>query len=249
MKTIDMARQSEAATLRWLHRFGYLTAAQVGRLLWPQSSNGASRLRMAQRIIARLESDERVIVRQGRPGDPNHVGLSLKGVYFLRAELGIDGAVSAKDLLRTISPHRDASNDAAIGLMRDGWHQVWTEREIVTGKAPFREVGKKVPDCAAADAEGLVTWVEIENCRRGGRDMSKLASWLRHWAFPQTDRMTPLDIQDQYWLARVRFVLSAREAATFSVRLHRAMAQHDWDRVLCNQVEFLDAASGKVSPW
>ncbi|MDX9944390.1 MAG: hypothetical protein RBS35_06310 [Azonexus sp.] len=249
MNTLIMARQSEAATLRWLHRFGYLTAAQLGRLLWPQSSNEASRLRMAQRVIARLDADGRVIVRKGMPGEPSHIGLSLKGVYQLHTAHGIEGAVSAKDLLRTISSHRDASNEAAIGLMLDGWHEVWTEREIVTGKAPFREVGKKVPDCAAADEEGLVTWVEIENCRRGGRDMTRLASWLRHTAFPVTDRMMPLDALERYWLARVRFVLAAKEAATFPDRLRRAIEKYGGEQMLRNQVEFQDAASGGLLPW
>lgn len=243
-----MARQSEAATLRWLHRFGYLTPAQVGRLVWPQSKNAGSRLRMAQRVIARLASDDRVIAHKGNPGESSHVGLSLSGAGFLRTEYGIEDVVSAKDMLRTTSRHRDACNDSAIQFIVDGWSRTWTEREIVTGKAPFRELGKKVPDCAAADADGQVTWVEIENCRRGGRDMQHLASWLHHWAFPSHGRLVPLDLAERFWLVRVRFILAAPAALSFEGRLRRAMAEHGWSDEPRQQVEF-QLPAGQLLVW
>lgn len=252
MNTITLARQNELDLLCWLFRFGYLTPAQLGRLLWPSSTNAGSRLRMAQRLVSRLAADDKVLVKLGAPGFASHVGLAAKGAAQVRRELGVERIETAKDLLRTISSHRDAANDCAIALIQQGWSSVWSEREILSGRAPFREFGRKVPDCAAFDPEFGVLWVEIENSRRGGRDMQKLASWLAHWAFPSgTPHAALLEApKDQHWLGRVRFVMTAPAAATFPERLRQAMAVHGWHpEDSLNRIEFVRYDDEEIELW
>lgn len=207
---------------------------------------------MAQRIVARLAASEKVLIKPGTPGLPSHIGLAAKGAVQVRHALGLDSVETAKDLLRTISSHRDAANDCAIALIQRGWSKVWPEREILSGRAPFREFGRKVPDCAAFHPDVGVLWVEIENSRRGGRDMQKLASWLAHWAFPSgTPHAAFLDSpQDQYWLGRVRFVMTAPAAATFPERLRQAMAVHGWHpEDSLNRIEFVRYDDEEIELW
>lgn len=252
MNTITLARQNEAATLCWLFRFGYLTPAQIGQLLWPTATSAGSQLRMAQRIVARLAASEKVLIKPGAPGSPSHVGLAAKGAFQVRQTLGLDSVETAKDLLRTISSHRDAANSCAIELIQRGWPQVWTEREILSGIAPFREFGRKVPDCAAFDPEFGVLWIEVENSRRGGRDMQKLASWLANWAFPAgIPHAAFIDSpRDQHWIGRIRFVMCAPAATTFPERLRQAMNVHGWSPSdSLNRIEFVAYGSGEIEVW
>jgi hypothetical protein len=249
MDTHNQYRDTDLAILSWLARFGYLTPAQIGRLAWPQAATQASCTRLAQLAIARLSAAGLLLVRRSKPCLPTHVGLSRRGALVLHRQVGIH-ASSAKDLLRTTSRHRDACNDTTIALLKD-WPTVWTEREIVTGGAPFREFGGKVPDCAAFDPEVGVLWIEVENCRRGGRDMDSLANWLNYWAFPDEATTAFLDCpRDNLPLARVRFVLATPAAASFPSRLARAMAYYNWQfEEARNQIEFIDVASGKLTLW
>ena len=249
MDTHEQYRDTDLAIVRWLARFGYLTPAQLGRVVWPQAATPASGTRLAQLAIARLSAAGLLLVRRSRPCLANHVGLSRRGASVLNSQLGVD-ACSAKDLLRTTSRHRDACNDTTIALLED-WPTVWTEREIVTGGAPFREFGGKIPDCAAFDPEVGVLWIEVENCRRGGRDLDSLANWLHYWAFPDGMSVAFLDSpRDNYPLTRIRFVLSSPAAATFPRRLKRAMTRYGWSEYDCrNQVEFFDIATGRVALW
>jgi len=208
---------------------------------------------MAQRVVARLANTDRILVRPGGPGYSSHVGLSAKGAAEVRDAYDFQKVESAKDLLRTISTHRDAANDAAIALINSKqWERVWSERQILTGRAPFRDFGGKVPDAAAFSHEHGVLWIEIENSRRGGRDMKKLAAWLQHWAFPPAASVSAfLDPpQDQFWLGRVRFIMTNPKAETFPERLRYAMSEFGWSLSAgLNQIEFLDISTGELSVW
>ena len=219
--TRAQAREHEALMLYWLHRFGYLTAPQVAALVYPRYRQAEH---LARRVLLRLERRGVVLRRPGAPGERGYYALSQEGarvvvdVYELQA-------ISGKDVLRQISPHRCYANDAVIRMLGAGTKRVWTEREIQRGAAPFRSLGPKVPDALAVDAEGGVTWVEVEASRRGGRDLKALAEWLVHTAFPPgLNFLVPLDSpQDTLLLERVRFVLVVQQAHSLPERLFRAL--------------------------
>lgn len=242
--TQEIARENELTLYRLLHKFGYLTNSQIAALRYPEARQG---LRLAQRLVKRLVDARMLLRSDGGFGGQDYIGLSAAGARFLSGKSG-SRVESAKDVLRDPSRHRDAANWSAIHLLNEGWPQVWTEREIQTFRAPFHELTHKVPDVLASDMEGYVVWGEIEASARGGRDLQKVASWLLHAAFPDTNQMTCLDLpRETLWLSRVRFVIAAPEAQTFPGRLGRQLARMQgrgfepgrWD----NQVEFqyLDA--------
>jgi hypothetical protein len=222
--THTIARQAEAQCLWALHRFGYLTAAQISALVYAKHGQG---LVMARRTLRRIAERGLVLIQPGKLiNDEQHYALSLNGAREVFQLAGVE-ARTGKDLLRIASPHRDACNWAAIHMMREGYPRVWTEREIQTGAAPVKYLGTKVPDVLAADQEGMVTWVEVEASRRGGRDMQHLVDWLLHTAFPPTREDTLISLnppRDTYTLQDVRFVIAQPSAETFPARLHRAIA-------------------------
>lgn len=222
------ARDAEQRVLGLLHKFGYLTAAQVAVLVYPQH---AQQLIMARRTLLRLHRHGLVLVHKGaQVYSEQHYALSLAGVRALYQITGIE-AESGKDVIRALSAHRDAANWAAIRMLLDAaaYAHVWSEREIQTGRCPVHTLAGKVPDSLAADAEGYCTWVEVEASRRGGRDMQKLVRWLVHDAFPpMTDtRLVSLNPpRDTLYLSEVRFVIADASAATFPQRLVRALREH-----------------------
>lgn len=222
---LEKARRAEATICYWLHRFGYLTAVQVAALAYPKHSQG---LVMARRTLRRLAQRGEVLVRKGASVlDEHHYALSLAGARRVWQDWGAE-ARSGKDVLRAPSLHRDAANWSAIRLLRERYASVWTEREVQTGMAPFKQLGNKVPDVLGV-YDGEVTWVEVEASRRGGRDMQSLALWLAGTAFPPSlgyDRVALDPPQDTLYLSEVRFVLVHRQAATLPSRLAQALQQH-----------------------
>lgn len=203
--------------LYWLHRFGYLTAPQVAALVYPSYRQGEH---LARRVLLRLERSGLVLRRPGVPGERGYYALAQLGARAVFGAYDVR-AISGKDMLRRVSPHRCFANDAVIRFLRQGWNQVYTEREVQTLCAPFKYLGKKVPDALAVDNEGFTTWIEVEASRRGGRDLHALASWLIDVAFPvQQNNLVPLDPpRDSLYLDRVRFVLAVPQAHALPNRL------------------------------
>lgn len=222
------AREAEHKVLKLLHKFGYLTAAQVAVLVYPQH---AQKLIMARRTLRRLHERGLVLINKGEQiYSEQHYALSLPGARAVYQLTGI-AADSGKDVIRAPSAHRDASNWAAIRLLHEGMGhiRVWTEREIQIGRCPGHALANKVPDALAADEEGYCIWVEVEDSRRGGRDMQKLVRWLVHTAFPPvTDtRLISLNPpQDTLYLSAVRFVIAEETASSLPQRLIRALREH-----------------------
>ena len=218
--TRHQARAKEILTLYVLHRFGYLTAPQLARLVYPKHHQGQI---MAWRTLRRLEQRELVLRHKDHATEHGLYALTLAGARQVFDAYGLP-ATSGKDLVRLPSKHRHHANDTAIRLLHGGW-TVYTEREILTLQAPFKMLGHKVPDTLGMDEERRVLWVEVEACRRGGRDLKKLALWLVQVAFPVgQDCLTPLDPpRDSYYLERVRFVLAVPSSRTLPSRLTSAL--------------------------
>lgn len=224
----ERAREAEHKALRLLHKFGYLTAAQVAALVYPQH---AQKLVMARRTLLRLHRRNLVLVHRGEHVySEQHYALSLPGARAVYQMTGIE-AESGKDVIRAPSAHRDAANWAAIRLLRESTARttVWTEREIQTGRCPVHVLANKVPDTLAADEEGYCLWIEVEASRRGGRDMQKLVHWLVHAAFPPATDSQLISLnppQDTLYLSAVRFVIADETASSFPQRLIRALREH-----------------------
>jgi hypothetical protein len=191
----------------WLARFGYLRSQDLGQLIYPAHK---SRTRMASRLTKALADKGLVVSHQDNAYSPTHYALSAAGAKLAKALTGVSYQ-HGTDLLRFISGHRDAANSIAIKALNEGY-QVITDREIQTSQG--RTFGNKVPDCLILDdytddgghPRRDYHWVEVENCKRGGRDLQRLASWILHWAFPNTrGYCTPF--RDGY-LAKVLLVVA-----------------------------------------
>ncbi len=225
--TRQIARENELQLLIHLYKFGYLTHQQIAVLMYSEYSQG---IRLAQRLVKRMVDNKLLIRHSGGFSERDYIGLSASGARKLSSELGIatTGATllestknqsrpetmsplpaSSKDIMRCPTKHRVASSWAAILLMREGFAEVWSEREIQTNRAPFKSLGLKIPDALAATNEGEVDWVEVEASKRGGRDLINLTKWLINTAFPQNEVMPFLNPpMDTYWLFRVRFLIT-----------------------------------------
>jgi hypothetical protein len=217
--TQAIAHRNEDEILRWLHRFGYLTAPQVGALFYHGRSQSE---RLARRTLARLVKQGFLLIRKALIGAYHHYALSLSGarrvydVYTVQAKSG-------KNLIRYPSAHRDAANWVAIKLHLTGWI-IYTEREIQTCTAPFKVLDKKIPDSIGIE-DWHVLWVEVEVGRKKACDVTGVAEWLVHHAFrPDESQKVSLNPpKDTLYLERVRFVIASPAAHTFPSRLRTAL--------------------------
>lgn len=252
MDTRKIAAARRLKALEAIHRFGYLRALDVAVLLLGRVDG--SSVRIAQRILARMVELRLVVMHRGKVGDHAHYAIAEAGARFLRQE-GHEHARSSTDTLKNSGGgHRDAANIACFLLERQGWPEYCTERQIQTGRGVVRELGKKVPDALAFDRqEGLVAWVEVENCRRGWRDMQSLASWLLRTAFPEgmREQRRLMQLAEGLFLDKVVFVIASPKAATFQTRLCRhlgvTMDSEQHATQFCNDyLQFLVLPSAKV---
>lgn len=194
----------------WLHRFGYLRNEDLAALMFRGKASG---LRLARRLTKEMV-DAGLLLMAHNIGEAAHYALSEKGARMARSITGTS-CKTGKDILRTPSSHRDAANKVAINALIAGY-AVLTDRELQTA-ANRTTFGGKIPDSLLVkdefDGVGVqrnYTWVEVENCKRGGRDLDTLCRWLIHWAFPNKNGY--IDSYRDGYLAEVRFVISSPKA-------------------------------------
>jgi hypothetical protein len=141
----ELARQNELRLLKSLHKYGWLRTRDLAALHWmPAMRRGQlfelatvevsqTALRMAQRTLARLRRDCKVLWIQAPDGSTIY-GLAEAGARQL-VSLGIP-AKSGKDLVRRISlshyHHRRLANEVAIVAVLQGY-RVASETEIASG--------------------------------------------------------------------------------------------------------------------
>lgn len=167
----ETALNNELEVGTWLHRFGWLTSDQVGRLIWP---NGSQSRRMAQRTLKRMLERGSVLRRKFKYGGYMHV-LSEPGARWLR-ENGV-GANNrgGRDLRYSHPAHRMLCNELAIHEMQNGL-DVWTEYEIKRKRAPFHKLKGHIPDLLSVDNIGRMTWYEVENSYKSADRLDNLLS-------------------------------------------------------------------------
>lgn len=231
---LHRARVTEACA--WIARFGYLRSTEIALLMYPTA---ASSERLARRLMKSLADTQLVIERRASVSEPLHYALSEKGARLVREATG-EPCSSGKDLIREVSRHRDASNTICVQAIAAGL-QVMTDREIATS-ANSGLVGKVsdglIIDTWRDDGGEIVTdyhWLEVENSKRGGRDLLKLASWFFRIAFPDRSGLKS-EYRDGY-LASVTFIISNPAARTIRERL---IAQLDTFAVTSEERRWLD---------
>jgi len=164
-----IAERNEAQVLAHLHRFGWLTARMVAALVWPC---GSQQLAMAARTLRRLADTKQVLRRELAGGAGPCYVLAASGARRLRDERDIH-AESGVSLQLGNARHRAASNWYLAVQMRNGL-TVWTEHEIVTGRAgPLPSYFGKLPDGLVQADQGMV-WVEVENAWKNREERRRI---------------------------------------------------------------------------
>lgn len=172
----EQRRLKDALGLHFVHQFGWLRTAEIGKLLWPQSPAG----RQAADTLARSWIERQlVIVRELPDGAGRALVLAAAGVRLL-AENGI-AAGSGKDIGRFMDDgwlppatwrHDLIGHGVLCELHRRGY-QIYPELEL------RRQAGNhmKIPDGIAV-RDGETIWLEVEHARKSGKEMSNLANAL-----------------------------------------------------------------------
>lgn len=159
-----------------MYQFGWLRSAELGKLLWPDSP--ASR-QAADRLVRSWIERQLVIVRQLQDGAGRAFVLATAGVRLL-AENGI-AAGSGKDIGRFTDDgwlppaswrHDLIAHGVLCELHRRGYH-VYPETELRRRAEGY----PKIPDGLAVK-DGEAIFLEVENARKSGYELRKLADAL-----------------------------------------------------------------------
>lgn len=231
----EMARQNELRVLKALHKFGWLRTRDLAAMLWMPNMRrvgnfqptaievSISALRMAQRTLARLRRDHKVIWLRAPDGSTIY-GLSEAGARQL-VGLGIP-AKSGKDQVRRGSlsqyHHRRLANEVAILAMLQGY-RVATEYEISSGLwlGGVEGVHGKKPDVIVRDGRS-VWWVEVERSRRNAKDLGRLQSFLKTLWPPGQHVSALAELPDGHQLMKIVFICDGAFIDRVTADLKRA---------------------------
>lgn len=195
MNTLVTQHLNDLKALQAIHRFGFLRAAELGRLMWP---GNATNKQQGQRLLRKLIERGLVIQRDLPLRAGQAAVLAQAGVRLLARE-GISSS-TGKDIGSFPGQHKTGDAEAppaapsqqlvwqppaswrhdvyASGvltlLMERGW-TVMPEAEV------RRRAGRKMaklPDGLARDPEGNWWWLEQERARKSGPAMRQLADAL-----------------------------------------------------------------------
>ena len=210
------------AALTTTARYGYLRASDLALLVYFDKLSG---VRLAQRLLAKLHGERWILRREGRTGEEHHYVLSERGALEAKRLTGIHYS-SGKDLLRSISAHRDGAN-RVCALAQAAGYAVMTDREIC--RDPERVFWDKVPDALiiehGSDQFGMprtgYAWVEVEQSYRSQKDLDTLARFIKK-AFEQEHYCVAYR---DGWLDELHLVVSDPVAATIGHRLHKKLSE------------------------
>ncbi len=161
-----IGQQRDHEGLLLVHKFGWMRAKELGRMLWPASARSAVN---ASELVGKWKRAGWVLVRPL----PDHMGqalvLSAAGATYLRA-CGHEDAVTGKDWGETragdwVAPATWRHELLALGLLAHlhsaGW-DVIPERQLRRENRPG-----KFPDGLAVRGDDVI-WIEVENARKSG---------------------------------------------------------------------------------
>ncbi len=172
----EQRRLKDALGLHFVYQFGWLRTAELGKLLWPESPAGRQ---AADTLVRSWIKRQLVIVRELPDGAGRAFVLATAGVRLL-AENDI-AAGSGKDIGRFTGDgwlppaswrHDLIAHGVLCELHRRGY-RVYPEMELRRRAEGY----PKIPDgFAVKDGEGI--YLEVENARKSGYEMRKLADAL-----------------------------------------------------------------------
>jgi hypothetical protein len=172
--------QNDLKGLNLIHRFGWLRAAELGQLFWPNGMHAGIR---ANRLIRGWVERKFVLERSLPEGAGRAIVLAEAGARLLRKYTDIN-AKSGKDWGETQGEkwtpaltwkHDLIATGVLAELAKQGF-EIRTEREIRDADATHLAV----PD-GLAWRLGETIWLEVEHARKTGRAMRFLAeklSWI-----------------------------------------------------------------------
>ncbi|MRR50361.1 MAG: hypothetical protein EG825_05520 [Rhodocyclaceae bacterium] len=170
----ELRHQNDVKGLLWIHRFGWLRSAELGRLIWPLDRFSRTR---ADRIIRGWLDRSLVIARQLPNGARRAVVLSDSGARLLQEAAHVS-ARTGKDWGETDgnrwSPNLTWQHDLiAAGVLVRLFERGWT---ILPEKMLRRDNPGlvKIPDGIALNGTDVI-WLEVESARKSGRAMLDLA--------------------------------------------------------------------------
>lgn len=174
MQNHELRLRNDLAALRFIHLFSWLRITSLGTLMKPHT---ATSLEAGSRLARSLISRQLVLARRLPEGAGQALVLAAAGVRLL-AEHGIH-AVSGKSIGRTVGKewipstawkHDILAHGVLCELFKLGY-AVMPEAEI------RRRAGilAKLPDGLARSPDGTWLWLEIENARKSGPHMRRLA--------------------------------------------------------------------------
>lgn len=162
--------ENELMALIALHKFGHLRRRELGRLLWPATSQETKR-KMAERVVRRLRNDVLIEAKQNMVNEESFV-LTPRGarrLNNLRAALGTSGAgtdltsIKGKQFF-----HRMLGANYLITRANHG-DAVFSELDISRGLFPVSRESlehryAKVPDAFVVRGQGRLSSVESLLC-------------------------------------------------------------------------------------
>jgi hypothetical protein len=180
---------NEHATLKFLHRFGWLTARMVAALQWHDATQGDA---MARRTLRRLLDAKLVLKRQANGNDLWM--LSAAGARLLREQYDLD-ATSGQSLKLAQTTHRACSNWFLISKLAEGFG-IWTD-------------GKTADGLLDSGGQGLI-WLEVENAWKNRARRQEIETLCRRYLAHENGLMTTLD--GGHHLARLAVVSTNTDA-------------------------------------
>lgn len=196
--------QNKLAILKFLARFGWLTAPMVSALVWPTSAQGQA---MARRTLSGM-LDAKLVLKRSLGEGLDCFTLSAAGARMLTEQTGIK-ACSGASLLLGNTLHRACGNWYLIEKINLGL-TVWTEHEIQSGHAPIHRVNGKVPDGLVATEYGLL-WVEVENAWKNRSEREKVVRFCTaHLPLNSLQHMQ--ELAPEHYLFRVVIVGATPES-------------------------------------
>ncbi len=196
----ELRHENDVLGLAWVHRFGWLRSAELGRLMWPAEKHARTR---TDRVIRGWLERKLVIARTLPNGARRAVVLSEAGARLLQ-EAGTESARSGKDWGETEgtrwSPNLTWQHDliAAGVLVRlyEAGYDIKPEKMLRRENPAL----VKIPD-GLAWKDGHVIWLEVESARKTGPAMRFLADAIRTVAngqSPQVSGQRPNEVMVAY---------------------------------------------------
>lgn len=174
MQNHEIRLRNDLSALKFIYLFGWLRVISLGTLMKPHT---ATSLEAGSRLARSLINRQLVLARRLPEGAGQALVLATAGVRLL-AEQGIH-AVTGKSIGQTVGkewiPSTSWKHDA---LAQSVLCELFKLGYVVIPEAEIRRragILAKLPDGLARSPDGTWLWLEVENARKSGPHMRRLA--------------------------------------------------------------------------